>query len=37
MAKVFGAELVKQIEQRKQNIIESMEERNKRIADGWTD
>lgn len=37
MAKYFGAELAKRIEQRKHDLIESMEERNKRIAEGWTD
>lgn len=37
MAKVFGAELAKQIEQKRQIFVESMERRDKRIADGWTD
>lgn len=37
MANVFGAELAKRIMQKKQDLIESMNERDKRIADGWTD
>lgn len=37
MSKVFGAELAKQILQRKERLIESMNERDKRINDGWTD
>lgn len=37
MAKVFGAELAKQIEKHRQCLVDAQDRRDERIGAGWTD